>query len=348
MTIEHSAFRPYSVPAVFSSETRPAKALTFCGDEPPKTDTDPSTKESPPKAPPAKPPTLRGLFRDLISIAEQSLAGFKKGLEKGEETASGTPEKAAEPTAAPAPKKDYTAVNQFLALVKTGNTDDVEKALATANPNDTNEKGENALMVAIQSGHTELVKKFAPLTKDLTARSSALDMNPLEMAVSLNQSDMVKTLLAQGAKVDDGAALCHAAEKGLTDLMAVLLETKPDLTKTHSKFIGRAVHVAAAYGKAAILEQLRTAGADINDPNSTLGPPLVVAAANGQVEAVEYLLSDGVNADVNAVHPEKKQTAYQAAMDTLTSGNGPLWAGRCAIITNMLEAAGADTSDPLE
>lgn len=338
MTIEHSAFRPYSVPAVFSSETRPAKALTFCGDEPPKTD----------KEPPAKPPTLRGLFRDLISIAEHSLAGLKKGLEKGEETAPSSPEKAAEPAAAPAPKKDYTAVNQFLALVKSGNTADVEKALATANPNDTNEKGENALMVAIQAGHPDLVKKLAPLTTDLAARSASSDMNPLEMAVSQNQPDMVKTLLSAGAKVDDGAALCYAAEKGLEDLMSVLLETKPDFTKTSAKFIGRAVHVATAYGKVAILEQLRTSGVDINDPNSSFGPPLVVAAANGQVEAVKYLLSDGVNADVNGVHPEKKQTAYQAAMATLTSGNGPLWAGRCALITNMLEAAGADTSDPVE
>jgi len=172
--------------------------------------------------------------------------------------------------------------------------------------------------------------------------------------------ELVKLLLARGAKDDNGAAIAAAYEKGFTEIEQLL---ESSATKPRSpESLSRVLLAAVRRGDIARAEAMLTAGADekdraldsaldrktvdvrmvrllldkgarVNTPEAKR-TPLMLASYQGNVEIVKLLLAKG--ADVSArgklVNEDRTPLALAVEMDHLE-------------VVKLLLAAGADARD---
>ena len=131
------------------------------------------------------------------------------------------------------------------------------------NPNTVNAKGVPALYVALQEGALRAAQALIESPGiDLNA-ATPTDETPLMMAALKGQTELLRTLIARGARVN---------KSGWTPL-----------------------HYAASAGQLPALRALLDAGADVNarSPNGTT--PLMMAARYGSDDAVVTLLNAGAD-----------------------------------------------------
>ena len=156
-----------------------------------------------------------------------------------------------------------------------------------------------------------------------TLTESAEPPISLKEAVVMGNIDLVKSLIAKGADVnnrEDGtlrAPLHRAAMSGHKDIVELLLAKGADIdaigTDIHTIYNepGRTkLHLACALGDGDMAEFLIGKGAAVNVRGAEDRTPLMQAAANGHLQVVEILIGSG--ADINA-RDNKGQTALSWA-----------------------------------
>lgn len=196
---------------------------------------------------------------------------------------------------------------------------------ATAN------SGVTALWLAAGEGRADVLK--ALLKKDADPNNARSDNISALMTASVGgHASTVKLLLENGAdaRYTDGEGvtpLMNAAENGTVAVLKLLAESesaKKD-EDTKGKYVDivsntgfTALIIAAAHGHIDALQYLLyDAKADVNAMHETHVTPLMYAAASGHVEAMELLLDVG-KVDVNELHTN----GGSALLEASTGGQG--------------------------
>ncbi|MGE3277857.1 MAG: ankyrin repeat domain-containing protein [Vicinamibacterales bacterium] len=140
--------------------------------------------------------------------------------------------------------------------------------------------------------------------------------SPVADAAMLNDAETVRTLLKDGADVNDAqgdgmTALHWAAMKGNPELVDMLLYAGANVKATTRLGSYTPLHMAAKIGNGRVIQALLKAGAQVDEPTATGATPLMLAAASGDVPAVQALLDAG--ADVNAKESANDETPLMFA-----------------------------------
>jgi len=180
--------------------------------------------------------------------------------------------------------------------------------------------GITALMEASIMGHNKVVSFLIDSGAEVDAAASS-DVTALWLAASEGKTECMNTLLNKGAdatnaRVDGITALMTASVGGHVDAVKLLLENGADPKAMDGDGLTPAMN-AAENGTVAVLKLLAE---NVNEPSyldimSTTGfNAVIIAAAHGHADAVEYLLEAG--ADPSAVHTNGVSALmYAAASD---------------------------------
>ncbi len=139
--------------------------------------------------------------------------------------------------------------------------------------------GESVLEYSIRTGAHQC-------TEVLVAAGASVTPTTLEYAVSLENIEVVKSLIESNPLVEKSEALAKAAKVGNIDIVQFLIDSGVDVTNA------RALETAAKCGHVSIVKLLLEAGAEVNKPRA-----LTMAVESGHVNIVKVLADSG--ADVN-------------------------------------------------
>ncbi|MEP0859719.1 ankyrin repeat domain-containing protein [Trichocoleus sp. DQ-U1] len=163
------------------------------------------------------------------------------------------------------------------------------------------EEEKTALIVAIASGHVEIVKTLLKAGAEVNPNTWH-DSVPLVVAAKHGQLEIVHALISAGAEVNKPGWDCGgytplgmAVEHGQVEIVRVLLEAGANPLGGDSETTSLAI--AAVHGYIEIMQLLLKTGVDINYPKGSY-TALIGAANNGQFKMVQMLVEAG--ADVNA------------------------------------------------
>lgn len=177
-----------------------------------------------------------------------------------------------------------------------------------------------ALHLAVDRGFERVVTRLLALTKRPKWKSP-LGGSLLVLAVSLRHTGIVKRLLAAGAPVEP-EALGAACGRGHVALVAMLLEAGADVNGPSESLVE-----AASGGQTKMIQWLLKHGAKLEKQGA---PALHMAANNGHVQTLRYLIRLGVTVNERDEHG---WTALMAAA----------WYGHVEAAKTLL-SAGADPS----
>ena len=141
---------------------------------------------------------------------------------------------------------------------------------------------------------------------------------PLDVAVQQGQVDMVKLLLANGAKCH-GGELAKAAFAGNQDeslaMVTALIAAGADVNSRHEDYGQTALFWASYKGhKSAVVLLLAQPGIKLDIANIDGDTALMAAAENGHAEIAEMLLKAGANVSLT---DDRGETALSLAQKTL-------------------------------
>jgi ankyrin repeat protein len=141
---------------------------------------------------------------------------------------------------------------------------------------------------------------------------------PLDVAAQQAQVDMVKLLLANGAKFH-GGEMAKAAFAGNQDeslaMVTALIEAKADVNSPDPDYGHTALFWASYKGyKSAVVLLLAQPGIKLDITNIDGETALMVAAENGHAEIAEMLLKAGANVSIT---DDRGETATSLAQKTL-------------------------------
>ncbi|KAJ7618021.1 ankyrin repeat-containing domain protein [Roridomyces roridus] len=191
---------------------------------------------------------------------------------------------------------------------------------------------ESALCIAASQGDLQTVEIL------LDHASAKGQMEGMQAACSSGRTDIVKFLLASGARVPEDileiaarhgrvevveilleslnvdtrtdSALCAAIKSGHIDFIRLLLEHGGAIPR-EEHLMAELLDAACANGQEEIVRLLLDNGADVNGNSSDSRTPLQAAACKGKIDIVGLLLQRG--ADVNVTTAFTFPTALQAA-----------------------------------
>jgi len=172
--------------------------------------------------------------------------------------------------------------------------------------------------VAIEEHDVEAVKALlaSGLSTETTIDYGEHKITPLIKAAWDGDEEIIKTLLAAGAKVNAKAsdtgetALLNAVSTKRIALVEILLKAGADLT-IKNRFDFNALNIAVAANSQEMAALLLDHGANVETDTSTL-TPLMFAASGGNVDMIRFLVKRG--AKVNHGAKEGAQTALLSAI----------------------------------
>jgi ankyrin repeat protein len=135
--------------------------------------------------------------------------------------------------------------------------------------------------------------------------------SPLKAAFEGSDESMIIYLIEKGANFGAPNNLCRAAEKGMKNVVELLLNRGMDINGYPADH-DTALHSAAYADKVEMIELLLNRGADIDlAPNRLTA--LTKAARSGRINAVRKLISRGANVNASCGNPSPlEQAAYNA------------------------------------
>ncbi len=156
------------------------------------------------------------------------------------------------------------------------------------------------LYAAIRSGSHSCAECLLSICPDLVNIASGGCCSPLAEAVTRSDPHMVELLLNHGAVATMGPNPLHeAVMRGDGAILDVLLHHGVD-TSVEAAYEGTVLHTAASAGRTDIVQQLCSAGADVDvSSSSTSRTPVHCAALAGHSDTIEILAACGAN--LNAV-----------------------------------------------
>jgi ankyrin repeat protein len=201
-------------------------------------------------------------------------------------------------------------------------------------------------------GNSDTVPGLLAETPDPHARRDLLS-KVLPGVATYGDAAPVADVLATGVDLErpgewDATALMHAAERGLPDMVAVLLEAGANF-RARDKEGRSALFFGAGSGNAKVVELLLAAGAGANEDDKYGDTPLMGAAAAGNPDVVRLLLHKG--ARVNARNVRKQSALLSAATEDTGFAIGEMGRWRAEVpeeaihrdaVVKMLLDAGAD------
>lgn len=201
--------------------------------------------------------------------------------------------------------KGHTEIVRILKAALIGQAERGEQLSKMEISEEERDRLNNNLLVAINYGNVEMVKKALYEGADINARNSERD-TALVTAAFRGHTEVVNLLLEQGAdietKVQKGAtALTVATLKGYFDIVRLLVEHGADITTRVED--GRDLLMAAAYsGNSDITQFLIEKGADMDLTDNNGLTALMMASQNGHTHVVKTLLAH--NSEVNVQNSE--------------------------------------------
>lgn len=187
-----------------------------------------------------------------------------------------------------------------------------------ADPNARTGDGYTALGNAVRFGFTPI----ATLLVERNADPNITDLSgwtPLMYATWSDQDEMVKLLLAHGAKLDvtkeaDGVTpLAIAAQNNKKKTAPLLINAGADVNHAVGKGAYTPLMLASTSGSVDIAQQLVAKGADVNAKNPGGVTALMIAAAGNRTEIVTILIQAGAD-------PNMKSEDGRTAL-TIAQGN---------------------------
>jgi ankyrin repeat protein/beta-lactamase regulating signal transducer with metallopeptidase domain len=168
--------------------------------------------------------------------------------------------------------------------------------------------GNTPLHFAVENGYRRLIDLLLAKGADVKARA-ADGATPLHRAVTNGRSDMVELLIERGANVNAETV------RGETPAQLAVLRKQKDMVRL---LLSKGAEVStlplAAYvGDLAQVKGLVEKGASVNAQDQYWPTPLHTAAAGGQREVAEFLISNGASVNVAAVAQDGETPLHCAA-----------------------------------
>ena len=230
------------------------------------------------------------------------------------------------------------------AASKKGSVEIVEKLLKfNIDIDDTNSRGETALLVATQSGHAKIVAillaKGADVNFHLDVSKSVDDVETydywsgdtraLHIAARHGYEDVMSELLKYDVEIDvrtihKETALHLASDRGHASVVAQLLEhgANAQLFSEHSNIVSnKALHVACEEGHLKVVKELLKFDKEIDCKNEDGESPLHMASKNGQPEIVKELLDHGASIDLHLGNKPEKCNGLNCVTSCVREGN---------------------------
>lgn len=189
------------------------------------------------------------------------------------------------------------STRELIAACKDGNTASVKAALAAgAVPNRADERGQRPLLIAVAAGHGEFVRLLLHGGASPNVKGPQ-GLTPLGIAAAAGDLRIVRLLLSAGADVDarsdnQSTALHQAVRFDHPEVVRALLAASPD----PKRFDREGLHplaLAAAEGRLACLAYLLDSGIAPDLPDRTGHTALYWARLNDELLAVNLLVERG-------------------------------------------------------
>ncbi len=246
--------------------------------------------------------------------------------------ASSTTAPSQTPTLTPEEQKQLD--DGLLQACLNGNVDGARDYLNRgADINATHIEGGQALHFAASYGHKDIVQLLIDharekgLVLDINAKAGSQQTTPLHVACTKGHLDAVKILLENGANFNattkDGWHPLLYAASGHKDIVQFLITYARekglalDINAKSGPSQLTPLHSACYYGHADTVKLLLDNGADINATNKYGMQSLHLAAANGQKDIVQFLITyareKGFALDINAKGGAEQVTPLHAA-----------------------------------
>ncbi len=216
--------------------------------------------------------------------------------------------------------------DQFYDCIRRNDLGMLQGLIKTAGVKTKDKHGTTPLHQAAANGSAESVRLLVAAGAEIDA---ANDFGATPLMWAITEPEKVRILVSAGANVNARSKMGRtplylaAANDGSSATVKLLLDrgAKPE---------DQALVMAAAAGDFASIRLLVEKGVNVNAADPAGRTPLMFAAGNGNLRAVEYLLTHG--ADVNAVSAEKSETVK----------NGPIALGNLTALMMAAPAAGPD------
>ncbi|NWJ10085.1 ASB3 protein, partial [Crypturellus undulatus] len=175
----------------------------------------------------------------------------------------------------------------------------------------------SALHLSVSHGCAESVSTLLGAGADPN-EVTAEESTPLFLAVEKGHTDIVKLLLQHGANVNGRhtwagwSSLHGASSEGHIEIIKILMEKGADKEYENDSGI-TPLFIAAQYGMLESLRMLISYGANVNCQAKDKATPLLIAAQEGHAKCVELLLSEGADPNLYCDEEEWQLPIHAAA-----------------------------------
>jgi len=201
--------------------------------------------------------------------------------------------------------------DKLLALIKTGEIDDIETILTENIDAATLVLDGHRTLIHYAAGHgyLKLIQFLLEKKSDLLNLADGLGQTPVFWASVNGHTDIVKYLAVMGADLNlvstkntsgyHGYAPIHwAVKRGHQTVAQALIDHGADINIRAGGIQFHSIHLAAMHGRLEIVKILLNKNHQLLDITDKHGQtPLLLAAANGHTDTLEYLISK--SADLN-------------------------------------------------
>jgi ankyrin repeat protein len=190
---------------------------------------------------------------------------------------------------------------KFLTAANKGDLVTIEMLLKTGINVNCSDNGYNALHVAAENGHLDIVKGLISSGADVNIAANN-GFTALHFAAQNGHLDIVKKLTSSGANINKAenegfTALNIAAQMGHLDCVKELINYDADFTIAANNGF-TALHFASGNGHLDTVKKLIRFGADVNRGANDGVTPLHIAALNGHLDCVKELISSGAHVNI--------------------------------------------------